>query len=73
MHSCFASILYVQFFLVDCLAEHILLELAAILKMNAKVADAVEKKGDDFLKEIRLLIIKLIITIFFESSPSGMI
>ena len=52
MCSCFASFVHVTFF-VDCLPEHILLELRAILKIYSKVVATIEKR--DFLKKRNLL------------------
>ena len=50
-------LLLFSFFLAEGLAEHILLELTALINSNQRVLDDVEKAGDSFCKDIKLLML----------------
>ena len=41
--------------MVDCLAEHVLLELSALLKSNQNVLNQVEKGGKPVMKKLKVL------------------
>ena len=48
-------LLMFSFFLVDCLAEHVLLELSALLNSDQNVLNQVEKGGKPFMKTLKVL------------------